>query len=431
MIGNWMKPSIICYIILPLVAWGIIKDAANTINGGSVDLRNRVTGARVAAFGKDPYMYKWMPGEPTVFCDLYNEPGALLSKTTVTPWALAGHAPFNSLNYRSIQWLWFFIQYGVLIGGVWLWSRCHRDLGVAGWGLILALLFSLTPSWRHHVDHGQIYAVYAGLFLVLYWLNQQQSKNNLFAIGEGLLGGFALGSRPIYFGQFTEPLREKRWLTLIAGGFGLVLVFVVPIVVFGSSIWSQYRSAMETHAELYLNQMKPGRVPLAYPNFIENIPIDIIGGLNRAIPFADTSIYKLVSLSLPAKGLLICWLAAMSAGMIYLVKLKASRELIWWSVIAWIVIADFLLPAFRHTYNDVIALPLFLFGLSAITKHTPKDKFTWVITCAAILVSMILTWQLNSKWVLPLPSTTLLLLGMASIAWSISLARNKRVKSGR
>ena len=84
-----MKPAIVICILLPLVAWAMLFDAVNTNKGGSIDLRNRVTGARIAADKKDPYIYKWKTGDPTVFLDLYNQPGALLSKTTVTPWVLS------------------------------------------------------------------------------------------------------------------------------------------------------------------------------------------------------------------------------------------------------------------------------------------------------------------------------------------------------
>ena len=86
-----LNPRILFFILIPFVAWGILKDVSNTGNGGSIDLRNRITGARIASNGIDPYTYKWMRGEPEEFCDLFNASGDLLSSAFmmslgVLPW---------------------------------------------------------------------------------------------------------------------------------------------------------------------------------------------------------------------------------------------------------------------------------------------------------------------------------------------------------
>lgn len=417
-----MKPGLLLIIFLPLAAWGVLQDIANTAKGGSIDLRNRVTGARIASAKLDPYSYKWKRGDPEEFCDIYNEPGGLLSKTTVTPWVLAAHAPFNSMNYRSTQWLWFFLQYGMIAAGILAWIKCQSG-GVVRWGIVLVLMYSVTPSWRHHVDHGQIYVVYAAMLLFLYRISQRTVSTGL-AITEGMLGAFALGSRPTLLGQFVEPYKKRRWISLAGAGFGLVVVFVIPVLLFGPPIWNYYRWAMEAHSESYLLQMKPARAAISYPGTIEGIPLDTIAGFSRTIPFADTSIFRMISFNLPAKLTPLFWAILMGGALLYMAVRKVSTDLIWWAVAAWIMVGDFLLPAFRHTYNDVLALPMVLFGLSALSGR--KGERAWIYLSASALILMILSWwDKLPKSFLPVPSVAWFLLAVGGVVWALVIAKNE------
>ncbi len=413
-------------IILGLLAgWGLLRDVANTANGGSIDLRNRVTGARVAAEKVDPYTYKWRPGEPQAFCDVYNEPGALfLSKTTVTPWVLAGHSLVNGLNYRHTQWLWLFFTYGTLVAALLLWRRSMSERSTADWGIVLVLLYSLSPSWRHHVDHGQIYSVYAACFILLVWLSLRQQRSSLVDISEGLLCGMLLGCRPTLIGAAAPAALARRWTTLVAIGLGGLIVFIVPTILFGPPIWQQYREAMELHSEIYLNQMRPSRGSMSYPNTIEGIPLEVIAGLDRTIPFADTSIYRLVSFSLPAMVLLAVWGIAMLATVGYLSWRRAGSAAIWWAVAAWIVLGDFLLPAYRHTYNDVLAIPMVCCGLIALQGHRGLTK-VWLIATAAVFGMMLLGWQLTARWYLPTPSVAMAVLGGLALVLAVVISKRR------
>ncbi|MDF1812859.1 MAG: glycosyltransferase 87 family protein [Verrucomicrobiales bacterium] len=413
-----MKPGLLIILALLPAAWGVLQDIANTGRGGSIDLRNRVTGARIAAADKDPYSYKWMREDPETFCDLYNEPGGLLSKTTVTPWVLATHAPFNGLNYRTTQWLWFFLQYGVLIAGVYAWLRSQAD-SAGKYGIALVLLYCVTPAWRHHVDHGQIYVVYVALFLFLYAVSQAKPTRAVSIVG-GILGAFTMGGRPVFFEQFAEPVRNRRWWSLGATGFGFLVVFVVPVLLFGPRIWNDYRLAMEAHSEIYLLQLKPTRVPnFTYPGTIEGIPIDTISGFAR-IPFADTSVYKMLSFQIPPRLVLITWALFAGASLCYMIWKKAPGTLLWWAGAAWILVGDFLLPAFRHTYNDILVIPLILFGISALQGR--RELKYWLGTSAAVLILMIAAWKIHG-WYLVFPSLVLWFSAAVAAVWALLLAK--------
>jgi hypothetical protein len=42
-----------------LALYGLVVDLRNVSAGGSIDLRNRVVGARLLAAQKNPYFYQW------------------------------------------------------------------------------------------------------------------------------------------------------------------------------------------------------------------------------------------------------------------------------------------------------------------------------------------------------------------------------------
>ena len=93
------SPVFTIFMIVALLAvWGFIQDALNTARGGSIDLRNRITGVRLAAEHRDPYFYKWTRTEEDRFCDLFNSPSSPVSHTTVTPVTLTAFLPFKNLK---------------------------------------------------------------------------------------------------------------------------------------------------------------------------------------------------------------------------------------------------------------------------------------------------------------------------------------------
>lgn len=399
-------------ITLLLAVWGFFLDVRNTSQGGSVDLRNRVTGSRVADAGMDPFTFKWSPERPPEFCDPYNHAGWPYSKTTVSPLALAIHAPFNGWNYQSIQWLWFFFQYACLAAGFLAWNRCDSGREKI-WGAIFTTAFCATAVWRLHVDRGQIYVLYAALLPVVAWLAGGEGRAKRF-IG-GLAGTFLIGLRPVFFGQFAPPLFRKRWMFFVGVATGSLLLFFLPKFLYGPEIWGDYRSGMEGHASLYLEQAKPVRAPIAYPDSIEDIPIDKLARFAR-IPFADSSVFGLISFGLSSKTLLIGWaLLMLCAGVVMMRRPHTGDAMLWWAISAWILIGDFLLPAYRNPYNDILIWPLFLFGLGALKGAARK---LWIALCGLWLLAALAVWVLPKEFI-PIPSILGWLIAAGVAAFSL------------
>ncbi len=392
--------------------WGFVVDIKNVTLGGSIDLRNRVTGARVAADGEDPFTYKWAPGEPEEFCDVFNHAGWEMSKTTATPLVLALHAPFNGVGYGTQQWLWFLAQYGLLALGLlaWWWLA-PPEVRLVGASLVLA--FCATASWRLHIDRGQIYVLYAAALLGLAALGGVRKKAA--AIAEGVGGALLIGLRPVLFGQFARPLARRRWDAFAGAGAGLVLAAAVPMLFFGAGIFSDYKAGMDRHAELYLEEAKPERKGIAYPETIEGIAIDDIAK-SADIPFADTSVYRRLSRELPPKVALATWaLLMLAAGVTMMRRAETTDRLLWWAVAAWVALGDFLVPAFRYNYNDVLFLPLLLFGLAALEG---RARIAWLAVCGVWLLLQLEVWMMP-KGFIPVPGLAgaLIALGVVAVTW--------------
>lgn len=398
-------PGYTFFMIAALLAvWGLVQDALHTAHGGSIDLRNRITGVRLAAEHRDPYFYKWSHNQAERFCDPFNSPSTPVSHTTVTPVTLSAFLPFKNLPYRLTQGLWFLVQYASLGLGFWAWTRAAPR---ATWlpGALLTCLFCLTPHWRLHVDRGQSYILYAALFLALLpWSRLPSSRGTWL---EGLGASLLALLRPTYGILIGIPLARRRGAAVLASAAGLALWAALPLLLGGAALWQNYFRAMPIHAQLYLQQTKLPPARFAPSTSIEGIPLEILGGVAR-IPFADTSLYKLVSFQLPPALLLGSWaLLAAASGFLLLRRGQVGSPRFWWTLSAWIFLGDYLLPAYRYPYNHALLWPVLLLGLSA--SASPRARRTWLGLSTALLLLHAATWFLP-KSCIPWPGIASLFL---------------------
>ena len=413
-------PHVLLTILTLLAMWGLVRDGINTYQGGAIDLRNRLTGTRIAEAQQDPFAYKWERGEPAVFCDPFNLKSWPMSKTTVTPVALMLNVPYSGLNYKPIQWLWFLIQYSAVTLGCLAW--CYgRSRGLQCLGIGWTLLFCCSAAWRLHVDRGQIYIVYAAMWLILVWLGRQTRWWR--PLLEGLTGGLLMGLRPTFFSHFAVPAAERRWASTGIALATLAAMVLLPMMFFGSGTWSQYKSGMDLHAQLYLDEVPPTTAPMSFPANVENMPFDELAGFAH-IPFADTSIHKLTKFAFSngaTKGTLIVWALAMFGAGLYLIrKHPGNANLLWWAITGWLLLGDYLLPAYRNIYNDALVWPLLLMGLIALQG---RSLIIWISLSTALLVSQSAVWILPKSFI-GIPSVLALMLALATIVWSLRLPQN-------
>jgi hypothetical protein len=128
---------------------------------------------------------------------------------------------------------------------------------------------------------------------------------------------------------------------------------------------------MQVHSELYRNGIDPAPGPHRYPPTIEGIPTDVVAGY-AAIPYADFSVCALLN----ALGLEQSWLGdeAVPAWPALLALALLFALWFWWvregtaeallpGFAAWLFLADFFLPAYRDSYNDVLILNVVALGV--------------------------------------------------------------------
>jgi hypothetical protein len=377
-----------------------VLDVLNVTQGGAIDLRNRITGIRLMADRLDAYHYKWQEPEPPEYCDPFNNPLLKVSKTTATPAMLLLHWPLALLPYRLAEFLWFPLQWLLLLGTAWLWIRrfpkMHQRLLFAA----LVTGFTYTAAWRLHAERGQSYVLL--LFLFAWWLAaslEPQTGNRFWA---GLPAGLLMTLRPPFLLLVPFLLLHRRG-QLSGTALGLLLGIGLPLLV-NSESWPEYASAMQTHSELYRTDTNPLPPPQSYPPTIEGIPIDILAGY-AVIPYADFSVHAFLRWIGLAPFPVLPLILAVGMFLIFMVWLWRMRtqrmELLLLGVAAWFFLIDLFLPAYRNNYNDVLILDVAALGLLATSKFPPAG---W-----ACLVALPLGWIIyvaipRQAWLIDLPS---------------------------
>ncbi len=379
-----------------LVSFGV--DFANTAQGGAIDLRNRITGVRLLKHGIDAYRYKWRDGEPEEFADVYNNPKLPASKTTATPALLMLHLPLAALPYRPAQFLWFFAQWILLLGTGWLWLRtCTTSR--QRWLVALALTgFTYTAAWRLHAERGQAYVLLAFLFAGWLVATLDPKRGNGFLAG--CLAGFLAALRPPFLLLAPFLVLHRRG-QLGGAAVGLLLGFALPLLMNPAS-WSDYFSAMQTHSELYRNGFDPRPGPQSYPPTIEGIPTDTLGNY-VAIPYADFSLHALLRwlgfAPFPALPLLPA--VAVPYGLWLWFSRSEPIARLLSGLAAWFFLADFFLPAYRDSYNDVLILDVVLLGFVVAPKFPWP---AWPFAVALPLGWAVYAFAPEQAWLINLPT---------------------------
>lgn len=335
-------------------------DFGNVAQGGAIDLRNRITGVRVLAHHLDTYHYKWHESDPEEYCDPYNNPKLSVNKTTATPALLLVHLPLAALPYRLGQFLWFFIQWLLLLGTLWLWLRACAT-SRQRWLVALTVTgFTYTAAWRLHAERGQAYVLL--LFLFAWWLTVTLDLKR----GNGFLAGFLAGLlaalRPpfLILAPFLALHRRGQLPGAVVGlllGVGLPMLWEV-------NCWPEYFSAMNTQSEIYRTGFAPHGL-MAWPLTIEGIPTDTILAYVVPIPYADFSIHALLAwlgvAPFPALPPLVAIIVP------FALWLWLSRQYPVTTLLpglaAWFFLIDLFLPAYRNSYNDVLILNVVAAGL--------------------------------------------------------------------
>lgn len=382
-----------------LVSFGI--DWNHLGSSGSIDLRNRITGVRLLAAGRDPFHYKWRPSEPERYCDPFNNLAVPVSKTTVTPTFLILHLPLGWLPYRASQYLWLIAQWLCLLG---MAACAQRILQAPGRSLFAAALitgFTFTAAWRLHAERGQCYVVLALLLTAWIALSREKSPSSSRQAWAGALAGILVAIRPpllLILAPFLVLRRPDQGRSAL---IALLASAALPLL-FDLSCWADYGKAMQTWSELYRSGVNPRPPGQAFPASVEGIPIDLLGRF-VSLPFADSSLVYLLRRefhlsSVPAFPLLAALIVLLAAWLWMGRRLPSDPLLL--GIACWAFLIDFFLPALRNSYNDVLILAVIPLAI----LRTPGSFTSWLAAFAWPAGWLILLHPPRNPWLISLPA---------------------------
>lgn len=407
-----------------LTVWSFAADWSMVSQSGSIDYRNRVTGLRLLAAGEDPYHYKWTIGKPERFCDLYENPALPTTKTTVSPTSLLAAWPWALLPYPLAKTAWLLAQW-VLLAGLWfVWFRWPGHTGRSRWWwTVLVVGFTYTLAWRHHIDRGQSYILWA--FLLGVWMRLSLGKTAArHGFWAGLLTGALICLRPpllLVIAPFLVLRRRGQWLGALVG---VLLGLGIPAMI-SPTVWKDYGRAMETWSQVYRTHTEPRPGPRALPPKIEGMPLELLARY-KVVQYVDSSLFRVGRafglLGIPAPAMLAA-LAALFGVWLWFAR-RAGDGAFMLGLAAWSFLLDAFLPAYRNPYNDVMILN----AIALISVIGRTRGVSYGIAIFALLTGAFMSVHLPAQpWPLYLP--TLVLVALALLALRQSAAKTLNAPS--
>lgn len=410
----------LCRLLAVLVLAGVLlasfmEDWQMVTTGGSIDYRNRITGARVMARGMDPFHYKWRSGAEPELCDPFNNLAMKVSLTTVTPTALLLMLPVAKLSYGEAQVLWLVIEWLCLLGIGVLWGRLLEP-GWKRWVWAAVIAgFSHTLAWKQHVDRGQIY-ILLGLLLVLWVTLVKQRRANW----AGVVAGLLLCLRPpvlLVLLPFIGLRDRSQWRAAVLSA----CVFALLPLAFRGGIWSDYLQGMQGWSELQRHGDKPRPPAQKYPATVEGIEIDTLAR-HHVRQYADSSIIRIFKgqgvLDFPEWPLGLA-LAAGIGGWFW--WRRKADEMTWMAgIVTWFFLTDWFLPAYRNPYNDVLVL-----GVLALALQMGRRAF-WLALLGLPAGWLLYQVMPTARWQIHVPTVLLLTAGIG-----VLLPKRKSRKAAR
>ncbi len=373
---------------------GFIADLNFTRKYGGVDLRNRVTAARVAVeLNQDPYFFKWNENYSDRFLDPADNAAIPVARVTVPPTALLFQSLISRLPYLAQRYIWFFFQWLSLLASIFLLTRLTASPAARKMIWILGLLFiSGAYFWRLHVERGQMYIFYVLLFALSLYTCRKFGEEKKGQSVAGLILGYLASLRLPFLFVLLPFLIYKKFRLPSFAVLGFAASVLLTSLFLPPSLWvSFYNSAsfqgtMRTEEGTNFRAIGADRAEgVELKNFLP-------------VPGEDSSLQRIIrALSgrwLGNNALLALLLGMMALAVIYLYKFKIPRPEageLFLAGIALVFLSEFFIPAPRWPYADVIWLiPLALIISSAvkIQKLIPLLFVIFALAAAGLLFNV-------------------------------------------
>lgn len=411
--SNMKHPGKIIYILngillVALLTHSIYRDI-HIEKQYTVDLRNRVVGARLQKDRKLPYNYSFQPIEGPRYFDIqnYNRDSSGVSNVTASPFFHELLFPICNLQEATISKIWLWLQYFLLACMIFMFSTLSHDPKYKLLVLNIGIIFTSTEAWKSLIKCGQLYFVVA--FLICCIITGLVSNKKSGIVFAGICATAFVLARP--FGiiiLIPFLLFYKKYILFLAVSFtGLILysLFVMNDL-YEKSLYLNYANSMKMHVFFHQNALtNPPGIPegkiLSIRKF-EGIDFDEV---NRQIHDHPIKVYSengnffILYYYLTHKKITLTWLFILSAGIILSLnilfyfhskKYQAQKLQIILFGFTMYMIAELLGPVTRHQYNTVQWFPLILTGFLALPGWFNRISF---LLFAGLLLNIV-----NISW---------------------------------
>jgi hypothetical protein len=374
----------------------------------TVDLRNRVVGARLQKDGKLAYFYRWRPVDGLRYYDPNKLDTTYANAITASPFFHHLLYTIADLPQREISRIWLALEYFIFLSCVLIAFSFTENLRQQWAVAIAAVLLLFTQAWVVHIIAGQMYIVFPFLaFIFLFCFIRKE--HFLFSFLSGLAAATIILIRPtcaLFFLPFLPLLKTFR-------AKHALLFFLPAIILSGYSIlnkkersyWMEYRKAIAAHIKDHQSDDLSARTiaykPVIYKDW-EGWSLDSIRNARMTFPvqwlsesssigiFSKQAFHKTIPvwvinsiLLLTIAGLLVFWFKQNNSAQSGIVLTALFGFCIY-------MISDFISPLWRIQYYGVQwAFPLLL--LSAYYDRRLRNIY--LLLLAGLLLNI-----LNTPW---------------------------------
>jgi hypothetical protein len=205
-------------------------------------------------------------------------------------------------------------------------------------------------------------------FLFALWALWTLRTGRGWAFAAGFAAGFLVMLRPpcAVLLPVLAWRRRDQWLGMSSG---LLAGLLLPMMFMGT-IWGDYASAMQEFSYLYRHDINPRSGPVDYPSFVENISVVLLGTY-MPISYADSSIHRLLrEIGVePISGTLVFLAGAIPFGIWCWRARGYAMPRLLLGLASWMYLLDFMLPSYRDSYDDVLALNFLFLGILVAPRH--------------------------------------------------------------
>ena len=397
--NKWLLINIVFLFII--LIHSIVRDIELT-KRMPCDLRNRVVGARIQKTGKSPYFYHWNPGGNLRYVDPQNinADSATIANVTASPFFHQMLYPVCEYSQKSLSWMLFFIQYGMLGTIIFLCCRLTNDSIRQVLVINIGVLFTITEAWKSLISAGQLYLFCGFLMMCVIAGILQRSKTGLIIAGM-CMAVFVL-NRPIALIVFIPLiiLFKTERLFFITSFTCLILygLFVLTSP-FERFLWNNYSYALQKHVDMH--QIFDLGPPAHYsrPNVtkLEGFDIEKIDRISVEKPiktYSETGNFFVIYYMLTNKRMPLPVLYTLTAGlMIGLIMLffyyyrKHNLFVIQTLLFSFslYIILELCNPIHRFQYNTVQWFPLVLTGIALFRNW---KSFAFILLLLGLLLNI-------------------------------------------